>query len=285
MTNEQPLIVSRIEEPAAVLQERLQEWGYLYFKNYVQAEKCQALMQDFITRLAPHIGYDAAAGVPVLTGTPFTETDAIWDEVYPEMQSSEAFHRFFHDKPMLELMETISGKDVFVYPMKMARVSTPGKLGYETPPHQDARSHVAGPTMCGIWVALHDVSAEMGRLKMLPKSHKQGVRDVVPAQGVGNVQCEIFPEETLWHVSDVEQGDVIIFHACTIHAAQPNVSENVARMSVDTRFCDYGAPVFNSNIEPHHGWRIEKLNWPLIYRDWQQTDLQYYWQDYPGLWG
>ena len=38
-----------------------------------------------------------------------------------------------------------------------------------------------------------------------------------------------------------------------------------------------------TNIEPHHGWRIDALDWEAIYRGWSRTDLQYYWQDYPGL--
>lgn len=280
-----PLLVSRADEDANVLRARFQEWGYLYFKQYIHREHCNALLDAFIGELTPHIAKDSSTGLPVLTGEPFVETDAIWDTVYPKMQSLECFHQFFHSDPVLSLMKTVSNSEVFVYPMKMARVSTPGRIGYETPPHQDARSHVAGPTMAGIWVALHDITEEMGRLKILPKSHLGGVREVTTSVGVGNVQCEIYPHETVWHVSDVEQGDVIIFHACTVHAAQPNTSNTVARMSVDTRFCDYGAPVFSSNVEPHHGWRIPQHNWENIYRGWRNPDLQYYWKSYPNLFG
>jgi hypothetical protein len=283
MTSDQPLIVSRIDEDSNVLQARFQEWGYLHFKRYVAQEQCNTLLNALIGELAPYVALDSVKALPVLTGQAFVETDAIWDEVYPKIQSLETFHTFFHGKQMLALMEKVAGKAVFVYPMKMARISTPGKIGYETPPHQDARSHAAGPTMAGIWVALHDVSAEMGRLKLLPRSHKNGVRPVVPSVGVGNVQCEIYPDETTWHVSDVEQGDVIIFHSATIHAAQPNTSANIVRMSVDTRFCDYGASVAAFNTEPHHGWRITNLDWEHIYQYWQSPDLQYYWKDYPNF--
>ena len=146
--------------------------------------------------------------------------------------------------------------DVFIYPMKLGRIACPKKLGYETPPHQDARSHQAGPTMAGMWVALHDTEQGMGRLQLLPGSHKQGVRTVKAADGVGGVQCEIFADETTWHVSDVERGDVIIFHSCCV-SREPNTSESTVRLSIDTRFCNYGAPVFISNLDPHHGWRID----------------------------
>ena len=180
-------------------------------------------------------------------------------------------------------MQTVVGPEVFVYPMKLGRIACPKKLGYETPPHQDARSHQAGPTMAGMWVALHDTEQGMGRLQLLPGSHKQGVRTVKAADGVGGVQCEIFADETTWHVSDVERGDVIIFHSCCVHRAEPNTSESTVRLSIDTRFCNYGAPVFISNLDPHHGWRIDNLNWEFIYKDWPDAHLQYYWRDYPDI--
>jgi ectoine hydroxylase-related dioxygenase (phytanoyl-CoA dioxygenase family) len=229
------------------------------------------------------VSLDPATGLPALRGRPFVESDPDWDEVYPRIQSLEAFHSFFHSEHILDLMRLVSGTEVFVYPMKMARISTPGKVGFETPPHQDAYSHHAGPTMAGIWVALHRISSEMGRVKVLPGSHKGGVRRVFSAAGVGGVQCEIYPGETTWHVADSDPGDVLIFHSATVHKAEPNRTAGTVRMSVDTRFCDHGAPVFSTNLEPHHGWRIEGLNWERVYRDWQRADYQYYWRDYPHL--
>ncbi|CAA0119671.1 1-deoxypentalenic acid 11-beta-hydroxylase [BD1-7 clade bacterium] len=282
-SSNEPLIISRADESPERLRERFHEWGYLYFQQYVPAKKCNALMQSFADVLEPHLSLDKNAGHPVLNGDPFFETDTIWDAVYPKMQSLESFQRFFHDKPITDLMEAVTGTDVFIYPMKMARISTPKKIGYETPPHQDAHSHHAPPTMAGIWVPLHDVDAQMGRLKLLPQSHKRGVRPVHEAAGVGGVQCEIYEDETTWHVSDVKQGDVIIFHSACIHKAEPNTANKAARFSVDTRFCDYGAPVFVTNLDPHHGWRIDDLSWESIYEDWQSDDLQYYWKDYPNF--
>ena len=281
-TNEN-FVVSTLSEGQPALQARFQELGYLYIKNYVPAEQCDALLQAFLEQLNPYIAADADSKLPVLVGDPFFETDPIWDEVYPKIQALEAFHSFFHDSHIQALMQTVTGEDVFVYPMKMARISTPGKIGYETPPHQDAHSHHAGPTMAGIWVALHDVSTPMGRVKVLPGSHKGGVRPVFSTQGVGGVQCEIYPDEIVWHVSDFERGDVLIFHSCAVHKAEPNTTSSSVRLSIDTRFCDYGAPVFSTNLEPHHGWRIEGLDWASLYTHWQRSEYQYYWEDYPGL--
>lgn len=288
MDTNQNFVISSVNENQIALRERFQDLGYLLFKQYVSQDNCNSLLDSILDEIDPYITNENnrapdAHRVPVYNGTSISETDLVWDEVYPKIQSLEEFHRFFHEPHILALMETITGTDAFVYPIKMARISTPGKVGHETPPHQDAYSHHAGPTMAGIWVALHDITHEMGRVKVLPGSHKKGVRKVFTAEGVGGVQCEIFPDETCWHVSDFDQGDVLIFHSATIHKAEPNTSERRARISVDTRFCDYGAPVFSTNLEPHHGWRIEGLNWNSIYQNWKRKDLQHYWLNYPNL--
>ena len=277
-----PYVVSSLDEDTRVLRERFNDWGYLYIKRYIPLLDCERLLDAVLLACDPYIHRNASSS-PHLEGEPFFETDPVWDEIYPKIQSLEAFHAFFHQQHVLNLMEIVTGAPVFVYPMKMARISTPGKIGFETPPHQDAHSHHAGPTMAGFWVPLHDVSEPMGRVKVLPKSHKLGVRPVFNTQGVGGVQCEIYENETTWHVSDVEAGDVLIFHSCTIHKAEPNTTSEAVRISVDTRFCDHGAAVFSTNLDPHHGWRIEGLDWPSIYSGWQNSQYQYYWRDYPGL--
>jgi hypothetical protein len=275
-------VVSRLGDNQADLDARMARDGYLLLKKAVAASTCDRLREAILAELAPHVGAEPGSDIPVLRGEPFYETDPVWDEVYPRIQRLEAFHRFFHQPPLLDIMQRVAGSEVFVYPMKMARIATPRMLGYETPPHQDAFSHHAGPTMAGIWVALHDVDETMGRVQVLPGSHRGGVRPVFEAQGVGGVQCELYPDDTEWHVSNFAKGDVLIFNACTVHRAEPNTNPSRVRISVDTRFCDYGAPVFSTNLEPHHGWRIEGLDWASIYRNWQALDDQYYWRSYPN---
>jgi len=283
MDENQAFVVSSREEDEATLRARFQDLGYLFFKRYVAPQTCQTLLEALVNQTGGQVSLDDRDGLPRLRGRPFVESDPDWDTIYPRIQALEAFHGFFHRPELLALMQRITGCDAFVYPMKMARISTPGKVGFETPPHQDAYSHHAGPTMAGIWVALHPITAAMGRVKVLPGSHRGGVRRVLPAAGVGGVQCEIYPDETCWHVSDSDPGDVLIFHSATVHKAEPNVTGSTVRMSVDTRFCDYGARVFSTNLEPHHGWRIAGLDWEFIYRDWQRSEYQYYWRDYPAL--
>lgn len=279
----QPLVVSSLSESCEELQLRFQQYGYLYFKNAIATEVCQGVLDDIIEQCEPYVGKNAAGKPVLLQQEGFGETDAVWDKIYPKVQSLESFHNFFHRSDVESLMKIVAGDNVFPYPMKMARIATPGKRGYETPPHQDGHSHQADGYMSGMWVALQDINQAMGRLKLLPFSHKRGIREVYQADGVGNVQCEIFDDETVWHVSDVGQGDVIIFHAFCVHKAEPNLTQHDVRFSIDTRFSDYGSPVFVTNFQPHHGWRIDGLDWQNIYRHWKSDELQYYWKDYPEV--
>jgi ectoine hydroxylase-related dioxygenase (phytanoyl-CoA dioxygenase family) len=278
-----PFRESFATESSIELRSKFSEDGYLLIKGAIDPSLCKSLLKIMIAVMKGKLEMPEDSWSPVLVGDPFVETDKAWDRIYPELQSLEVFHQFFHTSEVLTLMGRILNADPFVYPMKMARIATPRKSGFETPAHQDAYSHHAGPTMAGIWVALHDVDETMGRLAILDRSHLKGVREVVHSPGVGGVQCKIFSEEKLWHVSNVECGDVILFSSQTVHRAEPNTSENKVRVSVDTRFCDYGSPVFSTNLEPHHGWRIDRLNWEYIYKNWTGKTLKYYWLNYENV--
>jgi len=278
-----PFRESFANESSVELRSKFSEDGYLFLKGAIDSSVCASLLKVMISGMEGVIEMPVDSCSPMLISEPFVEADKTWDRIYPQLQSLETFHQFFHTSEVLGLMKRILNTDPFVYPMKMARIATPGKCGFETPPHQDAYSHHAGPAMAGIWVALHDVDESMGRLAILDRSHLKGVREVVESPGVGGVQCKIFSDEKLWHVSNVERGDVIIFASQTVHRAEPNTSEDRVRVSVDTRFCDYGSPVFSTNLEPHHGWRIEYLNWEYIYRNWNDESLKYYWLNYENV--
>ncbi|MEM6300617.1 MAG: phytanoyl-CoA dioxygenase family protein, partial [Pseudomonadota bacterium] len=216
-----PLTESQLDEGAETLQQRYRREGYLYFPSAMSASLISPLLEAMLDTLSPHIEWSQELGTPVLRGEPFFESDPLWDELYPRIQALEPLHGLFHSRQMQCLMQVVAGAHPFVYPMKMARIAAPRKLGFETPPHQDAHSHHTGPRMAGVWVGLHDAESSMGRLAMLPGSHRRGVRPVYQAQGVGGVQCVIYPDEQHWHVSDIRAGDVIIFQAQTVHRAQP----------------------------------------------------------------
>ena len=280
-----PLYCSSFAESDAIIRDRFAELGYLYFPKLLSGEALMSLRSQLLDILADHVVWDNASLKPILQQSGFYEASETFDQLYPRIQALESLHSFFHTDQILLLMRRVLNAQPFVYPMKMARISTPKTMGYETPPHQDAHSHQSGQSMAGIWVALHDIDETMGRLQLLSGSHKQGLRPVKQAQGVGGVQCELYPSDLDWKVNNFSAGDVIIFNSLCVHRAEPNTSLNHTRLSVDTRFCRYGEAVFSSNLYPHHGWRIADLDWHSIYQNWQNDALQFYWSSYPNIHG
>ena len=72
------------------------------------------------------------------------------------------------------------------------------------------------------------------------------------------------------------------------HHGWPRVTEALVTTQLrNSRVRLAAAPVEQgnriTNLDPHHGWRIDGLDWERIYRDWDDTQLQFYWQDYPNL--
>ena len=81
-------------------------------------------MHDMLHCLQPHIVFDQQRQLPQLMGEPFFETDPIWDQVYPKIQSLASFHIFFHQADAQKLMQTVVGPDGFIfYPMKLGRIA------------------------------------------------------------------------------------------------------------------------------------------------------------------
>ena len=48
MSNNLPLIISQADEEQGLLQQRFQQYGYLYFKKYIAPEKCNRLLHKFL---------------------------------------------------------------------------------------------------------------------------------------------------------------------------------------------------------------------------------------------
>jgi hypothetical protein len=45
---------------------------------------------------------------------------------------------------------------------------------------------------------------------------------------------------------------------------------------VDYRYQGVSQPLVHDSLDPHYNL----MGWPDIYRNWSQTDIQYYWRQY-----
>jgi hypothetical protein len=94
-----------------------------------------------------------------------------------------------------------------------------------------------------IWVALHDMPAEMGVMRFYNGSHRLGVFGQVFADGIDlRARCRALKEEDLSPPLDLKAGDATAHHSLTVHGAPPNLGHdkrwayNILYMEASTRY-------------------------------------------------
>jgi len=155
--------------------------------------------------------------------------------------------------PLLDIVESVVGGEIFSNPVQHIRIKSPERLG--------ARDRETGLTKMGatnwhqdngvllpladssniltVWFSLTDASIEHGCLRVLPQSHRYGILAHCPA-GPGGLEI---PESVISRKHALplptRRGDVILFHKRTVHSSLSNVSDEI-RWSFDLRYNPIG---------------------------------------------
>ncbi len=258
-----------------VLQDRLAEDGYLFFRNRIPTDTITHVY-DQIWALCQEQAWVDADG-KILIDPPVVEGDDRFWDVYDPWQKLESFHALAHHTSILEPLVQIMGEPVLVHPRNIGRISFPRTEYFATPPHQDfPLIQGVAETFTG-WFPLMDCPRVLGGLAVLKGSHKAGLYRVHDAQGPGGMGIDTDKLDHAWVTIDYQVGDLLLFHSHTVHKALPNVSESGVRVSVDYRYSALSQPIVADGLEPHYG----RLGWDEIYEGWNDPDLQYFWQRMP----
>ncbi len=280
-----PLRVSNdaINEPEE-LQRRIADEGYLFFKQLQNPDKLKELRKEMMSAVQEAgwliAGTDPLDGIADVSKQS-TEGDNEYNEGYGAAYKLENFHRSAHWPEVTEVIEKIVGKPIMPHPQKVARIWFPKYTEHTTPTHQDFVHFQGSYETLTCWAPVGDCPQELGGLAVLPGSHKVGrVLDHHFSLGAGGLIVK--PEEheeidPVWHSTDYEMGDSLIFPALTIHKALPNYTEDRLRLSLDNRYQAVGDTISEVMLEPHGPCG---LSWEEIYADWESDDLKYYWKDY-----
>lgn len=105
-----------------------------------------------------------------------------------------------------------------------------------TPWHQDRAYWITMPDTRAVscWVALDKAIKDNGSMWYVPGSHKQPVRQHVPAgKGGGALQCEADESEGI--AAEINPGDCVLHHGGTLHYSRGN-STNLRRRAFITNF-------------------------------------------------
>ncbi len=255
------------------LQRQMQEEGYLYLSSLLPKDVVHEVYA-IIIELCQTYGWADQQGFA--QGSARLEGSDAWWEVYDPLQKQESFHALPHRPELLQLMEALVGETVLVHPRNIARIVFPATEFFSTPPHQDYPLIQGTPDTYTAWIPLTDCPVELGVLAVLAGSHRFGLMPVYSATGPGGLRVDTEKLNLTWHASDMQAGDVLIFHSYTVHRALPNRTHNRLRISSDYRYQGASQPIVEDSLMPHYG----RLSWEQIYEGWQNEDLKYYWRRY-----
>jgi phytanoyl-CoA hydroxylase len=143
---------------------------------------------------------------------------------------------------LLDALEGVLGPELTclgLYRLRPKLPSLPGAPGGALPWHQDANAYQAasdGTDVITVWIALVDVTVEMGPLEVLPGSHRAGLHRHywVERLRLTAIHPDEFPDGEPVALP-VSAGDVILFTSLTCHRTAPNLSDQI-RWSLDARY-------------------------------------------------
>lgn len=280
-----PLRVSNeaMDDPTE-LRRRMADEGYLFFRQLQNPDRMRQLRREMMATIQ-RVGWLVADTDPMDgiadVSKQCTEGHKEYSAGYGEVYKMEAFHRSAHWPEVTAMVEKIVGRPIMPHPQKIARIWFPKYTEHTTPTHQDFVHFQGNFETYTCWAPVGDCPIELGGLAVIPSSHKvQRVLEHHFSLGAGSlvVHTDEHPEvDPVWHSTDYEAGDTLIFPALTIHKALPNYTEDKLRLSLDNRYQAVGDPIAEHMLEPHGP---SALGWDDVYANWTDDTLKYYWRDY-----
>ena len=272
--------VSRSELSSEALQDEVSTRGYVLVRDLLDREAVDTALTD-VTRVLSQAGWLEKGRDP---GERFSAAEAAcgdpdpqFKRVYQEVFNLESLHRLPHDSSLRDVMKMLAGDHVLVHPKPIGRLIFPKCERLVTHAHQDYEFMGGDPEFYTVWIPLHDCPIEVGPLRILEGSHRHGFQH----HERDNLHVpEIREEEAAgseWVGGQVNAGDVLIFHSLTVHAASPNLSEQM-RLSIDCRFQDARRTLNPANLV--FAGESGK-SWEKTYADWSSDELKFYWKKLP----
>lgn len=263
-----------------LLRDQIESKGYALIRRIIPQDAVRSVLAD-VTNLLSAAGW-LSAGLDPLDhvpehGTSFGDPDPMFKRVYQQVFNLESFHALPHHPALRNAMKMLVGDEVLVHPKPIGRLIFPNCERLVTHAHQDYQFMGGDPEFFTVWIPLHDCPVEVGPLRIVEGSHRFGIQQ----HQSENLHVSEIPVDAVvgdqWVGGDVNAGDVLIFHSLTVHAASPNVSEQM-RLSLDCRFQDARRVLNPSNLV--FAGESGK-SWGKTYAGWQSDNLKFYWKSMP----
>jgi hypothetical protein len=263
-----------------VLRDQIDSTGYALIRGLIPYNVVRTVLAEVTKILSTakwlRAGFDPLDRVPE-HGAAYGDPDPEFKRVYQEVFNLELLHALPHQPALCNAMKMLVGDEVLVHPKPIGRLIFPNCERLVVLPHQDYEFMGGDPEFFTVWIPLHDCPVEAGSLRILESSHRFGIQQ----HQRENLHVPAIPADAVvgdeWVGGHVNAGDVLIFHSLTVHAASPNVSEQM-RLSLDCRFQDARRELNPSNLV--FAGESGK-SWDKTYANWRSDELKFYWKSMP----
>ncbi len=177
---------------------------------------------------------------PVFEPEAFARLKAIFEEDLARDGDHDLDHIHFRDSRLLEfllsdtvldLVEPVVGPNIGLW--SSAFISKAARTGKATPWHEDSAywqgrvSDMAG--ICTVWLALDEVTAENGGMKVIPGSHANGFSEYEAVDSSkhifgSQIKAELVDEDQAVCLT-LQPNECSLHEARIIHGAGPNTSD------------------------------------------------------------
>ncbi len=257
------------------LKDEMKTYGYALIRGVLVPSTLQPLLAQ-VTEIVEAAGWleggplERSARAQAACSVDDPQYKAVYDEIF----RLPALHALLHAAPLARLMQMLTGPELLVHPVPVARLifpqHAPGIIGA----HQDHTAVGGAPESFTAWLPLHDCPAEQGALRILEGSHRFGLRPASADTGYVPAEAQ---QGGAWAGGEIQCGDVLLFHSLTVHEAAPNTSTRL-RISLDCRFQSYLYAVNPAALVFAGSGR---RSWPKVYADWPSDELKFYWNRLP----
>ncbi len=202
------------------------------------------------------VAQPASSDAAPLSASQTREVDPL---LYRALFALSPLHELLHHPRLVGVARALlPGEDLFVHPRPAVRVVPPaGASGaaVPTPPHQDHLGMQGSENALVAWLPLVDCPLELGPIAVAEGSQLLGRRPYRPLPRARVLPCDAGDLDSAWRSSGLEAGDVVVFHALSVHRALSNRTGCV-RLSVDLRCQPAAEPVCELTVrdDPAQPW-------------------------------
>ncbi len=221
--------------------------GYVVVRNAVHVDQCDKVVQVFEREVKPYKGHIYRQASGSLEKHIFTAGNHMLNSIL-NVQSMNPTHFKAFRKSGIEVLTTVvvqsALNNIFGEQPKLVQSmffdGNPKTWAHQDTYYLDSENF----NMAGVWFAMEDIAPDAGRFYIYPKSHKidlsknGGDFDIAfNHDRYKELVINIIKEKNLTLVAPaLEKGDVLIWHAKTLHGSLPTIDLNKSRKSFTGHF-------------------------------------------------